>query len=280
MASGEGVFSLNERLEIAISHLGYWHRITLIMVIVGLVALSGIISASQYYFHQEIGKYGHIEEIEVEDQALILLAYIPYSEEVFPSDSIVTLYLTQVWLMIGNGIVIGLFVFLFVWVTYRGSAHRKEFESVEGQFIRQSYLVNFETSLPVGETKVEKILNQAALVFPALNELRRKEYSSKLKIKLNTEIGKNTIDAIVPTKKGDFVVKFYDTVVSIENLKSLCEELSRNRDRIFRLLCVARKFDEELQTDKIVDLIDGLPKYFKLDLIVEEDQGYSMLWID
>jgi len=26
--------------------------------------------------------------------------------------------------------------------------------------------------------------------------------------------------------------------------------------------------------------MDKLPKYFKLDLIFEEDTGYSMLWID
>ena len=280
MASGEGTFSLNERLENAISKLGFWYRVTILMVIIGLVALSIVISASQVYFHLEVGKHGHIEQIYVEDKEVTLLAFLPYSEEIFPAEGIVTLYLTQVWLMIGNGVVIGLLSFLFIWVTYRGHAHRRELESIERQFIRQSYLVNFETAIPEGETRVDKILYQAALVFPTLKELQRREYANKMRVKTNVKINSHTIDAIVSTKKGDFVVIFFDTVVTYSELKHLCEELSKSRERIFRVLCVANDFDSELQTSKLVDLMDNLPKYFKLDLIFEEEQGYSMLWID
>ena len=105
VASGEANLTLSERLESAITKLGFWYRITIIFVIVGLVSLSGIISASQIYFHQEIGQHGHIEEIYLADNDVTLLAFIPYSEEIFPADGIVTLYMTQIWLMIGNGIV-------------------------------------------------------------------------------------------------------------------------------------------------------------------------------
>ncbi len=61
VASGEGSISLNEKLESAISRLGFWYRVTIIMVVIGLVSLSAIISASQIYFHEEIGKHGYIE---------------------------------------------------------------------------------------------------------------------------------------------------------------------------------------------------------------------------
>ena len=280
MASGEGSLSLNERLEYAISKLGFWYRVTILMVIVGLVSLSIVISASQVYFHQEVGKHGSIEQIYLEDKDLTVLAYIPFTEEIFPTEGIVNLYLTQVWLMVGNGLVIGLLSFLFVWVTYRGQSHTKELESIERQFIRQSYLVNFETSIPEGETRVDKILNQASLVFPTLKELQREEYANKIRVKTNEKINSHTIDAIVNTKKGDFIIKFFDNPVSFDDLKSLCEALSKTRARVFRVLCVAKEFDETLQSNKLVDLMDGLPKYFKLDLIFEEEQGYSMLWID
>ena len=280
MASGEVNLSLNERLENAIAKLGFWYRVTIFMVIIGLVSLSIVISASQVYFHQEIGKHGHIEQIYFEDKDLILLAYLPDTEEIFPAEGIVTLYLTQVWLMIGNGVVIGLLSFLFIWVTYRGHAHTRELESIERQFIRQSYLVNFETSIPEGESKVEKILNQASLVFPTLKELQRKAYANKMRLNLNQKINSHVVDAIITTKKGDFVIIFYDKPVSYSDLKDLCEALSKSRERVFRVLCVAKDFEESLQTNKLVDLMDELPKYFKLDLIFEEDQGYSMLWID
>jgi len=278
VASGEGSISLNEKLESAISRLGFWYRVTIIMVVIGLVSLSAIISASQIYFHEEIGKHGYIEEIFIEATNESVLAFIPYSEEIFSPEGIVTLFLTQIWLMVGNGIAIGLLGFLVFWVTYRGHKHTTELESIERQFIRQSYLVNFETSIPDGDTKVDKILNQAALVFPALKYLQQKKSANK--IKLNEQVNGYSIDAIVPTKKGDFIVKFFDNVVTYDEIKSLCEKLSKSRSRIYRVLCIAKDFQQELQTQKLVDLMDDLPTYFKVDLIFEEEQGYSMLWID
>jgi hypothetical protein len=282
VSKGPQDLSLAEKLDNAIKQLDSWYRISIIIVLVGLAALSGIISMSQFYFHDEIGKHGYIDEIYVEDQNLKLLAYIPYTEEIFPSDGVVALYLTQIWLMYGNGVVIALLSFLFVWVTYRGKTHTQEFESIERQFIRQSYLVNFETSVPEGDNRVEKILNQAIHVFPNLKEIQRKAKSKQTKIpyKINQKINGEIIDGIVSTKKGDFVVKFYEKTVSESDIKNLADVLSKSRDKIFRVLCVAKDYDEELQSNKLVDIMDKIPKYFKLDLIFEEEHGYSMLWID
>ncbi len=282
MSKGPQDLSLAEKLDNAIKQLGFWYKISIIIVLVGLASLSGIISLSQFYFHDEIAKYGNIQEIFIEDENITLLAFLPFSEDVFPAEGIVALYITQVWLMYGNGIVIALLSFLFVWVTYRGKAHTQEFESIERQFIRQSYLVNFETSIPEGETRIEKILNEAIHVFPALKEIQRKAKSTQSKIpyKIDQKINGETIHGIVSTKKGDFIVKFYDESVSESDLKNLVQLLSKSRDKIFRVLCVAKDYDESLQSNKLVGIMDKLPKYFKLDLIFEEEHGYSMLWID
>ncbi len=282
MSKGPQDHSLAEKLENAIKQLGFWYRISIIIVLVGLASLSGIISMSQFYFHDEIAKHGQIEEIFIQDEDITVLAFLPYTEEIFPAEGIVSLYITQVWLMYGNGVVIGLLSFLFIWVTYRGKAHTLEFESIEQQFIRQSYLVNFETSVPEGTTRVEKILNEAIHVFPALKEVQRKAKLKQTKIpyKLDQKFSGETIDGIVSTKKGDFIVKFYDKTVSESDLKNLVTILSKSRDNIFRVLCVAKDYEEDLQSNKLVEIMDKIPKYFKLDLIFEEEHGYSMLWID
>jgi len=263
VSKGPQDHSLAEKLENAIKQLGFWYRISIIIVLVGLASLSGIISMSQFYFHDEIAKYGQIQEI-------------------FLQEGIVSLYITQVWLMYGNCVVIALLSFLFIWVTYRGKAHTQEFESIEQQFIRQSYLVNFETSVPEGTTRVEKILNEAIHVFPTLKEVQRKAKLKQTKIpyKLAQKINGETIDGIVSTKKGDFIVKFYEKTVSESDLKNLVKILSKSRDKIFRVLCVAPDYEEDLQSNKLVGIMDNIPKYFKLDLIFEEEHGYSMLWID
>jgi hypothetical protein len=282
VSKGPQDLSLAEKLEYAIRQLGFWYRISIIIVLVGLASLSGIISMSQFYFHDEIAKYGQIRLIPDENANINYLAFLPYTEVVFPAEGIVSLYETQVWLMYGNGIVIALLSFLFVWVTFRGKVHTQEFESIERQFIRQSYLVNFETSVPEGATRTEKILNEAIHVFPTLKEIQRKAKSkqSKIPYKIDQKINGETIDGIVSTKKGDFIVKFYDKSVSESDLKNLVVLLSKSRDKIFRVLCVAKDYDEPIQSNKLVGIMDNLPKYFKLDLIFEEEHGYSMLWID
>ena len=75
MSKGPQDLSLAEKLEHAIRQLGFWYRISIIIVLVGLAALSGIISMSQFYFHDEVSKYGHIEEIFVEDAPLWFFNY-------------------------------------------------------------------------------------------------------------------------------------------------------------------------------------------------------------
>jgi len=274
--------TLAERLEYAIRQLDFWYRISLVIVLIGLASLSGIVSVSQYYFHNEIAMYGHIEQNYNEDENITVLEFIPNSEVIFPAEGIVNLFSTQVWIMGGNGIVIGLLTFLFLWVTKRGNDHKKEFESIEGQFIRQTYLVNFETSIPEGQNKVEKILNQAIHVFPTLKDVQRKskEKQTKIPYKIDQHVNGLALDAVVATNKGEFIVKFYEKTVSFSDIQELVNALIKSRDRIFRVLCVAKDYDEGVQSNKLVDIMDKMPKYFKLDLIFEEDNGYSMLWID
>ena len=143
-------------------------------------------------------------------------------------------------------------------------------------------MVNFETSVPEGTTRVEKILNEAIHVFPTLKEVQRKAKLKQTKIpyKLAQKVNGETIDGIVSTKKGDFIVKFYEKTVSESDLINLVKILSKSRDKIFRVLCVAPDYEEDLQSNKLVEIMDKIPKYFKLDLIFEEEHGYSMLWID
>jgi hypothetical protein len=276
-----GERSLAEKLDIAIENLSVWHRVTLAMVIIGLVSLSVVISLSQYYFQQEINKHGQIEEIKDEKTGQIGLEFIPNSDQVFSTDSIISLYATQTWLMASNGVVIGLLSFLFLWITYRGQAYKQELKEIENQLIRQSYLVNFETSIPEGQTRIDKILNHSSLVFPELQYLLRKAKpeNKKLPYKLNQQIKNDTVDILVSTKRGDFIVKFFDNL-TYQTLEEFTNNLSKSGKLIFRVLCVAKNFDEEMQSSQLSTLMQKLNLDFDMDLIFEEDQGYSMLWIN
>jgi hypothetical protein len=273
--------SLAEKLDAAIENLSSWYRVTLIMVIIGLLSLSVVISVSQFTFQEEIHKHGEIKEIKDEESGQVGLAFVPNTDQIFSAESILKLYTTQVWLMASNGVVIGLLSFLFLWITARGQSYKKELKSIEGQLIRQSYLVNFETSLPEGETKADKILNHSSLVFPELQAILRKAKpgEKKLPYKQNQTLGGETMDVVVSTKKGYFAVKFFDSV-SKQTLEQFASNLSKSGKPFFRVLCVAKNFDEELQSVSLATILQNLNLKFDMDLIFEDEQGYSMLWIN
>jgi hypothetical protein len=83
----------------------------------------------------------------------------------------------------------------------------------------------------------------------------------------------------VATKKGDFIVKFFDDA-SIKAIEQFAQTLSKSNKRIFRVLCVAKNYDEELQSNQLSSLMQKLGMKFYMDLIFEEEQCYSMLWIN
>lgn len=276
--SKTGEKSLAEKLDIAIENLSVWYRVTLVMVIIGLLSLSVVISLSQHYFQQEINKHGVITEI-TDESGQREIVFNPNSDEVFSTQSVLNLYMTQTWLMASNGLVIGLLSFLFLWITYRGNVYKKDLKSIENQLIRQSYLVNFETSIPDGETRIDKILNHSCLVFPELQSLLGGKMEGKrLPYKIDQTIGGQRVDAVVPTKRGLFIVKFFDHV-SFDMLEKLSNDLKGGK-AIFRVLCVAKNYDEELQSSQLSSLMQKLNLEFDMDLIFEDEQGYSMLWIN
>ncbi|MBM2852929.1 MAG: hypothetical protein HW420_1476, partial [Candidatus Nitrosotenuis sp.] len=117
--------------------------------------------------------------------------------------------------------------------------------------------------------------------FPELHSRlgRDKSKGKKLPYKTNQTIGNETVDIVVATKKGDFIVKFFDDI-SFKTIEQFAQTLSKSNKIIFRVLCVAKNYDEELQSPQLSSLMQKLGLKYDMDLIFEEEQGYSMLWIN
>lgn len=87
------------------------------------------------------------------------------------------------------------------------------------------------------------------------------------------------MDVVVSTKKGYFAVKFFDSV-SKQTLEQFANNLSKSGKPFFRVLCISKNFDDELQSAHLGTILQNLELKFDMDLIFEDDQGYSMLWIN
>jgi len=184
---------------------------------------------------------------------------------------------------------LGLMVFvgglgIAVWIYSKKEI--KEYNELADGFIRKSYLINFETAVPKGSTKVEKILNEAIKVFPELKETQKaaEKKGKKIHYEINKETGDTAYDLTLITKSGQyFLVKFMEKE-TYDDLKNIVKNTNKKfgKDKVFRLLMVGKddNFDNIFQDYGFEESMNNLKRKFKLDLIVESDKGYSMVWID
>lgn len=196
-----------------------------------------------------------------------------------------------------------------IWYIIKGRQLDRNFNDWKEDYSEQTYILVFDTTIPKGDNTSEKILSLARAIFPELRsnyippgirdriklhfkrKLRKSEemiISESMNYKVSSEY---SVDLALRTPDGYFIVKdFKDKVVSLEELKHLVKILGRKfRDidaiptqvDIFRVICVAKTYDESfLNMDTLEkQMTKELKAKFKIDLILEEKVGYSVLWV-
>jgi hypothetical protein len=174
-------------------------------------------------------------------------------------------------------------------------------------YLEQSYILVFNTSIPKGETTAERILTLASSIFPQLRsdykdlsfgytdriksyfkrKFRVSKASSDLSKYIDRAVGSYFLDLALKTEDGYFIVKdFNDKVFTLEDLKQLVQIIrTKFKDKyqrpfIFRVLCVAKVYDGSfLNTETLEKQMKELSAGFKIDLLKEENVGYSVLWV-
>jgi hypothetical protein len=185
----------------------------------------------------------------------------------------------------------------------------KKLDEWNEDYLEQTYVLIFDTTIPQGANTGEKILNLARVIFPELTSgyksqglwnrtklfFRRRqgryEHTAISQITNNKIDSEYSVDLILKTPEGHFVVKdFKDSVVTVDVLRELIERLSRKfriiqsippRTNIFRVICVGKTYDQRFLDGGLEKLMKReLKRNFKMDLILEEKVGYSILWVD
>jgi hypothetical protein len=185
-----------------------------------------------------------------------------------------------------------------IWYIIKGRQVDQNFNDWKHDYIEQTYILVFDTTVPKGDTTGERILNLARAVFPELRsnyippgildriKLRFKRkvdkpqhiiVSESMNYKVSPEY---SVDLALRTPDGYFIVKdFKDKVVSPEELRHLVKILGHKFKDIFRVICVARAYDEVLLNTETLEK-QMTEQDFEIDLILEEKVGYSVLWVD
>ena len=195
-------------------------------------------------------------------------------------------------LILGSAIwVVVIFGFNLYWAITKRKTHR-DLLQIHSSFIHRSYVTMFEFVRPEGETKVDKLFNHLSLVFPEVEKFKKrldkkqKKFSEREESLLypKTETA-DTWD--LETATGTFLLVIFKTTVKWEDVEKMIKVNSRDQNvekliggNIMRIIYLADEYDSFFESDDFVSKMGENKRKFKLDLIKEDNLGYSTIWID
>jgi hypothetical protein len=162
--------------------------------------------------------------------------------------------------------------------------------------------LNFELEESEGTSQVDKIFNHLCLVFPQVNEVKKNRIRmgfSSFDEQTNSSWSKfrrkvfflRKYDLAVLTSTGYFVVKIIDEdEFKLKDVEEEINSLQRqlkieslgmgDKQTIARFIFLSRNYGDDFSKDTLTDRMKSIQRSFFVDLIKEDEYGYSTIWID
>ena len=226
--------------------------------------------------------------------ALMTLSFIgilldPWGEGQFQAGKITTFLIALMGIC--GILVIPFFGWIVYWLVGKGRKSHRELLEIHSDFIHRSYVTTFELVPYQGETKIDRLFNHLSLVFPEVERIKKKldKKSKKLSDLSKPKLRYTNFDQVFRTDTGDFIFKIFKTTVKWEHIEKIIKELNREQRMqkvfdtqvIIRVICLADKYDPFFESDDLVSKMKETKRnYYKIDLILEREFGYSTIWID
>jgi len=186
--------------------------------------------------------------------------------------------------LFGAGLSIIVVISGIIWYGVKGRNIIKDLGQLNTQFIRQSYLQNIETVTPKGKTRQEKLFSQLVTIFPEVRKVALEAEEDEDLFESEKKIGERVYDMVISTDEGALLVEFFNKKITFEEIEKLVKNTKKqfkDKDKdLFRVICVGTEYDKIFSKEELVSKMDGLDRHFSLDLIIEDEKGYSMIWID
>jgi len=184
---------------------------------------------------------------------------------------------------------------------------KRGFVKVQSALVRRSYILNFELEESVGVSQRDKIFNHLSMVFPQINKIKKmrlkKGYTnidqkSKWRIvrwfirnnRVNLYVFKN-FDLSLRTPTGIFVLKIVnDKTLTFEDIENTVKDIRKkmtitglgveDKGAIDRLIFLTKSFDDTISKPELDTKMKNLKRDYLIDVIKEEEFGYSTIWIN
>ena len=188
---------------------------------------------------------------------------------------------TATVLLIGT---VAILIGVGAWMIIRNSRFFRELSYMQQQKIRQSYFLAIETTVPEGETSVERVYDILGNVLPEIKLAKKNARKKGEKFQYDLEFKSNgeVFDLKVNTSEGIVLVEFFDKILSWDDLKGFVERIDKafkDVNEILRVVCVSKDFDDIFLSEELSDKIKKIGKDYKIDLLKEDKTGFTTLFI-
>ena len=188
---------------------------------------------------------------------------------------------TATVLLIGT---VAILIGVGAWMIIRNSRFFRELSYMQQQKIRQSYFLAIETTVPEGETSVERVYDILGNVLPEIKLTKKnaRKKGEKFQHDLEFKSQGEVFDLKVNTSEGIVLVEFFDKILSWDDLKGFVERIDKafkDVNEILRVVCVSKDFDDIFLSEELSDKIKKISNTYKIDLLKEDKTGFTTLFI-
>lgn len=188
---------------------------------------------------------------------------------------------TATVLLIGT---VAILIGVGAWMIIRNSRFFRELSYMQQQKIRQSYFLAIETTVPEGETSVERVYDILGNVLPEIKLAKKnaRKKGEKFQYDLEFKSQGEVFDLKVNTSEGIVLVEFFDKILSWDDLKGFVERIDKafkDVNEILRVVCVSKDFDDIFLSEELSDKIKNISNTYKIDLLKEDKTGFTTLFI-
>jgi len=134
------------------------------------------------------------------------------------------------------------------------------------------------------------------MVFPQINEIKeknerkKKNYLDYYKITSRRRrfSSYKEFQLVLRTSMGLFLIKTIDEKITLETFENLIKKLNHKQFYskifggmdLFRVVVITNQYNEEYDTQEFKDNLAKIPRKFAIDIIFEDEYGYSTISID
>ena len=251
-------------------------------------------------FYDVFNKFRNISLAALAASALIILSFFmimiggPFEE----GNAITKIGIT---LMSGAGLWVTISLVWIVRWMFINRKLRGRLLQVRHHLAYRSYVTTFELVRPDGKTKIDRICNHLSLVFPEVQQLKKRLEEPPwylFWLKKHRKFSEREESLLYPknetadtwdleTATGTFLLVIFKTTVKWEDVEKMIKVNNRDQNvekliggNIMRIIYLADEYDSFFETDDFVSKMTETKRKFKLDLIKENNLGYSTIWID